>query len=137
MEFEGVTVSQLGTLVEETNEAISKVGNETVKAQLIQFKRNLSDMRVALSELDHLEEEFKRGNVMSELYFDRHKKLIRDFFTAKDGIAQTVLPRIIDSSPTEEGKSKLHRLMEYLRGNKDLFLNLSQLLVSIIQLFGK
>lgn len=137
MTFEDISMSGLDALIDETGRATEKVVDKVIKEQLLRFKANLADMRVALVELRHLDDEFKRGNVMSEVYFDRHKKLVRDFLAARDHISDVVVPNIADKASTEKDKSTITKFKDFLKNNKDFVLNASQLILNIVRTFGK
>jgi len=137
MSFENISVSGLDGLVEQAGASINKVTDQAAKERLLEIKANLTDMRVALVELHHLEDEFKRGNIMSEVYLDRHKKLVRDFLTARDYIGDVVVARIAEKATSGEDRSKIAKFKEALKNNRDFLLNVSQFILSIVQLFGK
>jgi len=137
MSFEDVSLSGLDALIEETGRGVGKVTDQAMKEQLLQFKANLGDMRVALVELRHLEDQFKRGNILSEVYLDRHKKLVRDFYAARDNIADVVVPKIADKAPTDKDKSTISKVKDSLKNNKEFILSASQFILNVIQMFGK
>jgi len=135
--FEEISLSGLDEAIQQTSKGADNVTDETVREQLQQLKTNLGDMRLALVELRHLEDEFKRGNIMSEMYLDRHKKLVRDYLAARDHIGDVVVPKLAEKAPLGDSRSKIAKFRDALKNNKEFLLNVSQLIISVVQLFGK
>ncbi len=122
--------------IEKVNQTIPKIKNSSVIDQLSTLKSHLEEMKVAQIELEHVEEEFHRGNLVSEIYLDRHKKLVRDYFIARDSIPEDVVPNIASLIDSDESKTGLRKWGGLLRENRNFVLNLTQFLLNVVTLFG-
>jgi hypothetical protein len=83
------------------------------------MKARLAEMRVALVELENVEEKHSRGDITTDHYFDQRKKLIRDFFAARDQIADSVVPNVAERAPTSEEKGRLTKFKGFLKENRE------------------
>jgi hypothetical protein len=117
MDFE-ITVEEIDKLVNQVNQAIGEVNDVVVRRELEFMKARLADMRVALLELENVEDKYLRGDVTADNYFDRRKKLVRDFFIARDQIPDTVVTIVTERASSSEVKAQLIKFKELLKDNK-------------------
>jgi hypothetical protein len=137
MIIDDISVEDLEKLAIETESQLEKIQNPDVKNYVLKMISRFNEMIVALTEIEHLENEFHRGNITSEVYFDRHKKLVYDFYSARNTIPDEIIPKIENFAEGAGQKSKLEKFKNYLKSNKDFILNVSQLVLTILQIFGK
>jgi hypothetical protein len=123
-------------LSEELGIAASRVTNLKVKEELTGIRQRIADMRVARMELDHINDEFHRGNITQDFYGVKHKQLITDFVRSRDSIPNLILPKISELAPDVESQGRLSKFAAKLKSNKEFVLGVSQLIVSIISIFG-
>jgi hypothetical protein len=136
MPLDGITVKGISSLVEETNEALRKVTDARARNKLEAMKGIFSDMRVALVELENVEAKHSTGDITVDAYFDRRKKLVRDFYAARDRIADSVVPDLADIAPNPEQSSSLAKFKVTLRENRDLLTSGLNLLTLIVKVFS-
>ncbi|MGP8056936.1 MAG: hypothetical protein ACLP9K_04970 [Nitrososphaerales archaeon] len=137
MTFEDISLADLDSLIDDTTSASHKVKEKSVKEQLTEMRRLLEEMRVAIVEIRHLDQEFKRGNMMTEPYNDRHTRLVRSYFGARDEIADVLVSKIAESANNAEDKGRIVRFGQFLKDKKDFLLNASQLILTIVQIFAR
>lgn len=137
MTFEDISLAELDGLIDDTTSASHKVTEKSVKEQLTKMRKLLEEMRVALVEIRHLDQEFKRGNMMTEPYNDRHTRLVRSYYAARDEIANVLVSRISESANNAEDKSRIARFGQFLKDNKDFLRNASQLILTVVQIFAR
>lgn len=135
MKVEDFSISELGYAGEQIIEYSKKIPNIIVKEQFVDIKDDVIGMKVAVAELQNLQEQFDRGNIITEIYVDRHKKLLRDLYSYRDNIVDIIIPKITEQIMVEEQKSKISSLKTLLKNNKDFVSNLLQLAIIVIQIF--
>ncbi len=131
-----MTVSGLNTLIQETMATERKISDQAAKQEVTGMRIRLSEMRVALAELENLEEKYKRADTTAEVYYDRRKKLIRDFYTARDEIGDVVVPNLAELAPAADQDGRIARFKELLRNNKDFITTGTELVLTIAKIFG-
>ena len=137
MDLDGTTPMGINSAIERVNSTIHGVSDEYVKAELQSLKENLSEMRVALVELENLEEKHGRGNVTPDTYFDRRMKLVRDFYAAKDAIPSKIIPSIAERAPLPEEKSVIMKFKGLMKNNKEFVPVIANLLLTVAKVFAR
>lgn len=127
---------ELDELIQKTNDSINAIEIVKIKASLVGLKSSLEDMKVATLELDYIEEQFRRGNIVTEVYFDKHKKLIRDYEESKDRAVDKELPSIAAQINSNNSKWSAKKLKQLLSDNKGFVLNIGMFLMDLSKLFG-
>ncbi len=133
--FRYVYVRGLNSLIQETTTTERKISDQAAKQELTSMRDRLSEMRVALVELENLEEKYKRGDTPADTYFDRRKKLVRDFYLARDEIGDGVVPDLADRASSADEKGRIARFKELLKSNKDFTATSAELLLTIAKIF--
>jgi len=115
----------------EIDETIQNI-NETIgdkpelSSDLLQIRRKLETMKVAILELKILREDFERGNITNENYRIHSKRLRTDLERTRNEIELTnIISRI-----KEEERSKFTRLKNTIKSNADLI----NLILNILKL---
>ena len=93
-----------------------------LEEELRPLKRNLTEMRVALSELEELRDEHACGNITEDAYFVRRKKLKTDYMQAREGISENAIGLLLNEVTEPNEKSRLQRLRDKVSSNKELVL---------------
>jgi electron transfer flavoprotein alpha/beta subunit len=93
-------------------------------------------MLVARREIENLDELHRRGNVVTEIYLDRRKKLVTDFYSHKNQLLEISLPALIEVAPAAD-RSRLRAMGQALRESKEFLVPLMNLVSAMIGLFGK
>ena len=137
MDVDGITLSDVNSLIEHTASTIRGLSDDHVKAELQSMKDNLSEMRVALVELENLEDKHSRGNVTPDTYFDRRMKLVRDFYAAKDEIPSKVIPSIAESAPSPEEKGRIMKFKELVKSKKEFVPVALEFLLIVAKIFTR
>lgn len=135
MDLEGITVAGIDSLIESAGRAIRDVPNAAVKQALQSMKARLADMKVALVELENVEDKYQRGDVTPDHYFDRRKKLVRDFFAARDEIPDAVVPNVAELAPTPEEKGRIMKFKGFLKDNKEFIAVGTDFILTIVKAF--
>ncbi len=133
---EYVAKHDLTNTIDQINSAIAKIKDRSVIDQLSILRTGLETMKVAEIELEHLTNEFHRGNLTTEVYLDRHKKLLFDYISARNGISGSIVPKIVEAEESVEARTRLSRFASALAENKDFAFNLAQLVLTIIASHG-
>ena len=137
MDIDGITLPELNSLIERTGNTIRMISDDNVKIELRGMKGSLGEMRVALVELENLEDKHSRGGVTSDIYFDRRMKLVRDFYTAKDEISSKVIPSIADSAPTSDESSGIMKFKELIKSKREFIAMAVDFLLTVAKIFAR
>jgi hypothetical protein len=137
MSLEGVSVSDINSMISRTTETIVDVNDENVRKRLSEMKKHLSDMRVALVELENVEERHSRGDLTPDIYFDRRKKLVRDFYAARDEIADNVVPGVAKMAQTQDQKSALSKFKDLLKNNREFVVMGLDFVLTVARTFAR
>jgi hypothetical protein len=119
---------ELDELIDKFNEAIEE--KPELSDSLKPVIMNIQKMKVAMLELDELEENNLRGDITEDVYLNRRKKLRMDLIVARDRVSR-MLPRLVKDAKDEQ-KATLTKTKEVLRANKDLIITLVQLATAIL-----
>jgi hypothetical protein len=136
VDIDGITLPDINSLIERTGNTIRGVSDEHVIAELRGMKDNLSEMRVALAELENLEDKHSRGGVTSDTYFDRRMKIVRDFYSAKDEIPSKVIPSVADCAQSPDEKSGILKFKELIRSKKEFIAMAVDFLLTVAKVFA-
>lgn len=127
MKRNDINVDDLETAIQNTNEAIKR--NPKFKADLLELRKNMEIMKIAVIELISLRDDFERGNITTEFYQVQSKKLRMDVERARN---EANLLSIIDRVENKEEKSKLLQLKEAIVSNKDFIITALEILKTIL-----
>lgn len=133
--MEGITVSGIESLIDQLNRAINEVQDVGVGRELRSMKSKLAEMRVALVELENVEEKHSRGDITPDHYFSQRKKLVRDFFAARDQISDSVVPNIAAYAPTPDGKGRLMKFKDFLKDKKEFIATGMDFVLTVAKVF--
>lgn len=135
MDLDGVTVAGIDALVDQVNRVNADVPDADVKRELESMKVMLADMRVALVELENVEEKYQRGDVPADTYFDRRKKLVRDFFAARDRIPDAIVPNVAMLASSPEEKGQLMKFRGFLKDNREFIAMGTDFILTVAKAF--
>ena len=121
--------------IRDLDTAIQKI-NETIKtkpklsSKLLELRKKLESMKVALLELHNLRDDFERGNITNESYRIQSKRLRTDLERSRN---EANLLDIINTIEEKEKRSMLIRLKDKIISNKDFIL----LVLEVIKILTK
>lgn len=95
--------------------------------QLKPLRRHLTEMKVALSELEELREDHNRGKITEDMYLTRRMKLKRDYMFAREGISDLTINSLLGEVKDQKEKSRLQKIKDAIKSNKDYILFLIEL----------
>lgn len=125
-----VSTGELDQVSNEIKELLKK--RPDLSDQLNSIRSNILRMKVALSELEELRNEFIKGDLTEDTYLTRRKKLKMDFMTAKDSIDDKTLNDLLNQIGDKDEKSRLTKIKNTITSNKELISFLFQLLSTIL-----
>jgi hypothetical protein len=131
--IEDVELDDIEDAILKTNLAIKRKPDIV---ELHQLRRNLEGMKVALTQMNKLRDDFDRGNIITEQYWVQDKKLKTDFERCRD---EGLVLDIVQKLPEQE-KSRLTRIKEAVVSNRDfifLVVQVAQAIVSVASGLGK
>ena len=137
MSVESISIADLDELSEDVADAMEKVTDARVKERLKEIGKRIGDMKVARIEIEHVNDEFHHGNFTQEFYSMKHKQLLADFIHARDAISNDTIQKISDLAPDDRSKRTLSGFAVAIKTNKGFVLGVSQLIVSIVSIFGR
>ncbi len=131
--IDDVDLDDIEDAILKTNLAIKK---KPEIVELHQLRRNLEGMKIALTQMKKLRDDFDRGNIITEQYWVQDKKLKTEFERCRN---EALVLDIIQKLPEEE-KSRLTRIKEAVVSNKDfifLIVQVAQTIISVASGLGK
>lgn len=128
--------SEIDPLLENINTAFSKIEDVRIRKELDNIKHSLEEMKVAAMEIENLENQFQRGNITSDTYFEKHKKLVRDYVVTKNEIVDIEIENIQEIIESERKFDEKPNIRGVLKDNKGFILNLGLFIMDLIRFFG-
>jgi chaperonin cofactor prefoldin len=97
------------------------------------LRRQLIEMKVALSELEEIREEHERGRLTEDMYLTRRMKLKTDYLLASESISELEINSLLDEVKDPIEKSRLQKLKDKIISNKDKILFLVEIGASLLR----
>ena len=101
--------------------------------QIKTVRKQLIEMKVALSELEELREEHERGRLTEDMYLTRRMKLKTDYLLAREGISDFEINNLLDEVKDQNEKSRLQKLKDKIISNKDTILFIAEIGASLLK----
>ena len=101
--------------------------------QIKTIRKQLIEMKVALSELEELREEHERGRLTEDMYLTRRMKLKTDYFLAREGISDFEINNLLGEVKDQTEKSRLQKLKDKILSNKDTILFIAEIGASLLK----
>ena len=127
MKENDVDVSDLDFTIKKINAAIKE--RPDLASSLLELRKKIETMKVAVLELRKLRDDFERGNITTEDYLVYSKRLKLDLERARN---EANLLDILDRIKDEEKRSKLSRLKDAIVSNKDFILVVLEILSAVL-----
>ena len=127
MKENDVDVSDLDFTIKKINAAIKERAD--LASSLLELRKKIERMKVAVLELRKLRDDFERGNITTEDYLVYSKRLKLDLERARN---EANLLDILDRIKDEEKRSKLSRLKDAIVSNKDFILVVLEILSAVL-----
>jgi predicted nuclease with TOPRIM domain len=83
------------------------------------LRKSIIEMKVALSELEELRDDFDRGNITDENYRVRRKKLKTDYLIARESINDISINSLLGEVQEVSEKSRLEKIRDCVNSNKE------------------
>lgn len=101
--------------------------------QIKNIRKQLIEMKVALSELEELREEYQKGRLTEDMYLTRRMKLKTAYLTAREGFSDSEISSLLNEVKDQNEKSRLQRLRDKIMSNKDTILFIIEIGASLLK----
>lgn len=125
------SIADLEQASDQIKDVIAKRPN--LEEQLKPLRRHLTEMKVALSELEELREDHNRGNITEDMFLTRRMKLKRDYMLAREGISDLTIDNLLGEVKDQKEKSRLQKIKDAIKSNKDYILFLMEIGSTILK----
>jgi len=129
--LEEPSIADLDQASEQIKELIVK--RPDLEDRLKPLRRQLVEMKVALSELEELREEHNRGKLTEDMHLTRRMKLKTDYMLAREGIKDTTINNLLSEVRNQNEKSRLQKIKDAIKSNKDYILFLIEIGSTILK----
>lgn len=123
-----IDLEQVSTQLKELTTKRPELENE-IKS----IRRQIIEMKVALSELDELRQDHDRGRLTEDTYLTRRMKLKTDYLLAREGISDIAVDNMLNAIKEPNEKSRLQKIKDKISSNKDTILFISQIGASLLK----
>jgi dephospho-CoA kinase len=131
MSMKEPSIRDLDQASDQLKELISK--RPELGEQLKSIRKQLVEMKVALSELEELREEYQRGRLTEDMYLTRRMKLKTDYLLAREGLSDAEISNLFNEVKDQNEKSRLQKLKNKIVSNKDMILFIIEVGASLLK----
>jgi hypothetical protein len=131
----GITKAELMKLLQSLTEASRKVrgADDDAYAALVAARKSVENMLADYDVLESLEDDYRKGNIMTTDYYLTRKRTITDFYSNRTDLLEGNLVDLANKIPDQERKSALDKLKSVVT-NPDFIAAATSILQAVLRI---